>query len=155
MSPSDKTIDPAFEPFLSAYLSGGYKEDELVYDSITVEEGSIAATCSIGRHFLPPSGVFHLTLPLAFIAVAQLSIIYAHIDNGLRRKESEIFVHDINLKCKHPVTRTRDIHVRLDVLAKRAMADGVFYVGGINVADEAFHGRGTFLLPLSNAVPRS
>lgn len=152
MSPSDKIVDPAFEPFLSPYLSGGYKEDELIYDRIAVEEGAIVATCSIGRHFLPPGGVFHLTLPLIFIAVAQLSIIYAHIDNGLLRKESEVFVHAINLKCKRPVVGTRDIHIRLEVLAKRVMAGGVFYVGNIDVAEKSFQGRGTFLLPLSSAA---
>jgi hypothetical protein len=137
-----------FHALLSEYLMGGYRDDELVIGEVSIGEDGIFARCSMQSYFIPSNGVFHLTVPLVFLAVAQLAIIYAHVDNGLKRKESEVFVHDISLKCREQVTKTSLIGIELTLKTKRELEKGIYYRGAISVENNAFVGEGAFLLPV-------
>jgi hypothetical protein len=139
------------EPYLSAYLTGGWRKDEFILDSVEVEQGRIRGLVRAVEYFLPSDGAFHLTAPSVFIWVAQLAIIYGCWEQKLPKKPGEIYVRDIHLKCKRPVRSTSGIEFVLTLLSKRQVPEGVFYAGSISVDQEAFVGEGTFVLPLSGA----
>jgi hypothetical protein len=134
---------------MSTYLSTGYHQDRIALDEVFVKADGIAAKCSIPEYFVPADSLFHLTVPLAFVAVAQLAIVFAHLDNSLTQKVSEVFVHTIAMTCKRPVNKTEGIVVELVPTARRRLTQGVFYQGRIDVDQGSFVGKGTFLLPLA------
>ena len=73
--PSITLDDGDWRAFRSAYLSGGYKQDDLRLTAMTV--GPDSGTLHVENFFSPSDGRFHLTVPAVFIAVGQLAIVYA------------------------------------------------------------------------------
>jgi hypothetical protein len=136
------------EPYLSAYLMGGWRQDALTLDSVDVEDGRIRGLVRVSEFFTPGDGVFHLTVPSVFIWVAQLAIIYGCWEHKLARKPGEIYVREISLKCKRPVNTTADIEFVLTLLSRREVPEGTYYSGSISVDREAFVGDGRFVFPL-------
>ena len=131
-------------PFRSEYLLHGYKLDDWYFEEIDVSDDSIAAVVSIRSHYPSPNG-FHLAAPVAFVVLAQLAIIKAHVDLGAQRKEAEVVVTNFNLSCRRMITSCVEIPfllTREDVRTVRAghsMFSGTFEVGS-----GAFNGRGDF-----------
>lgn len=137
------------KPYLSPYLMGGWRDDEMALQQVDVEPGCIRGVVQVTDYFMPGDGVFHLTVPSVFIWFAQLAIVYGCWEQKLSKKPGEIFVRDIQIKCKRPVTSTEGIEFVLTLSSKRRVAEGVFYAGNFSVDREAFVGSGKFLLPLS------
>jgi hypothetical protein len=135
-------------PYFSPYLQGGYRTDLMSLDSVEIDHDSIRGRLTVQEHYLPSSGEFHLTVPLAFVWIAQLGIIFACIDNGLAKKEKEIYLREITLTCKRPVMKTSDLSFRLQVVRKMRVANGVFYRGCVDIEDNSFVGAASFALPL-------
>ncbi|MGX1884888.1 hypothetical protein [Streptomyces sp. NPDC055287] len=132
--------------YRSDYLAGGYRQDSIELVSIEVGGGWALGRYHVQQGFMPGDGQFHLTVPLAFVAFAQLAIVYAHTDKGYPEKKSEIFLREISLRCRKPVHET-DIAIELYVDAKREVDNGTYYRGRIDVQHRAFTGVGAFLLP--------
>ncbi len=141
------------EPYLSGYLMGGWREDDLVLDSVEVERGRIRGMISARAFYMPGDGTFHLTVPSVFIWVSQLAIIYACWEQCLPRKPGEIYVREIDLKCRRPVTSPRDIRFSLTLTSQRRVPEGIYYCGAISVDDGAFIGDGRFILPQLTPAP--
>jgi len=112
------------EPYLSPYLMGGWRRDDLVLESVDVEPGRIGAVVRVAECFLPSDGVFHLTVPSVFIWVAQLAIIYGCWEQKLSKKPGEIYIRDIHLKCRSPVTSTEAIEFAITDISKRPVPEG-------------------------------
>lgn len=146
--PSARLAARQIAPYLSPYLQGGYKQDSLVLNYVEVDAAGIRGSLDVRECFMPQTGEFHLTVPLAFIWVAQLGIIYGCVTNGLREKPGEIFLREINMTCKRPVTKMQDINVSLSVLRKMRTQGGMFYRGSIDIENKSFIGVSTFVLPL-------
>lgn len=140
------------EPYLSPYLMGGWRQDTLVLETVDVDDGYVRGTVCAVEFFLPGDGRFHLTIPSVFIWVSQLAIIYGCWEQKLPRKPGEIYVRDIQLKCKRPVNDPRQIDFELTLASKRAMPEGIFSSGNISVDRGAFVGKGRFVLPVPGAV---
>ncbi|KQY37351.1 hypothetical protein ASD42_01725 [Nocardia sp. Root136] len=138
--------------FESEYLAGGFKNDDIRIDAIEIDGDSLKASCSMVSHYIPPDGGFHLSVPIAFMAVAQIVIAWSHIENGLTKKESEVWLTRFDLRCAKPVTSTTGISIRIARTAKRAMNGGVFYLGNVDIADGSFKGKASFFLPLIAGV---
>ena len=50
-------------PYLSRYLMGGWREDELQLVAVEVERDRITGTVDVVRSFAAGDGQFHLTVP--------------------------------------------------------------------------------------------
>ncbi|MGD9723615.1 MAG: hypothetical protein AB7O59_19940 [Pirellulales bacterium] len=138
-----------YEPFLSPYLMGGWRQDELVLDELHVEPGLIRGVVHVASCFWPGDGQFHLTVPVAFIWIAQLAIIYGCWERKLPKKAVEIYVREIQLKCKRPVRSVDAIELVLTLASRRLISEGVFYSGDISIDGDAFVGTASFVLPLA------
>lgn len=136
------------KPFLSPYLMGGWRTDDLVLERVSVEPCRISAAVRVARYFPPSDGVYHLTVPSAFIWIAQLAIIYGCWEQKLTSKPGEIYVRDIRLKCRSPVTETEIIEFAIVGIASRPVPDGRFYTGNISIDRGSFTGQGRFVLPM-------
>ena len=141
------------QPFFSSYLQGGYKQDNLSLLSVEFAPPCIDGYIDVVQCFMPGDGKFHLTVPLAFICIAQLGIIYGCFDNKLSKKGSEIYLREIELKCKRPIGKMQGILFRLEVIGKKIVPDGIFYKGRIDIEDKSFVGFASFILPLTTSVP--
>jgi hypothetical protein len=136
------------EPMLSAYLLGGWRDDDLQLKSVDLEPDSITALLRVTRFFLPGDGRFHLSLLQAFIWVGQLALIHGCWDNRLDRKPGEIFIRSMTLECKRPVSNVEDLSFHLKSTSKRLVKGGVFYSGVISIDHGAFVGSGRYVFPL-------
>jgi len=136
------------EPMLSAYLSGGWRDDDLQLKSVDLEPDSITALLRVTRFFVPGDGRFHLSLLQAFIWVGQLALIHGCWDNHLDRKPGEIFIRSITLECKRPISNVEDLSFHLKTTSKRLVQGGVFYSGVISIGHGAFVGSGRYVFPL-------
>lgn len=125
-------------------------------DSVDVEPGRIHGMLRAVEYLPDSHGAFHLTVPVVFIWVAQLAIIYACWEHDLHQKPGEIFVRDIQLKCKRSVVTPEQIQIVLSLDSKRTVEGGVYYAGSISVDQDAFIGAGRFVLPaITNKTPTS
>ena len=139
------------EPFLSDYLTGGWREDDLTLERIRYEPGRIEGELRVRSHFMPGDGEFHLAAPVAFLWIAQLAIVYACVDRDLPEKPGEAYLREISLQTRERVTRTEAIPIRLELVSERELGTSVYYVGAIDIGDGAFLGEGKFVLPLPGA----
>lgn len=135
------------QPYLSAYLSDGWRQDEFTLSDVDVEPGQITAQVHVEAYFMPGDGTFHFTVPQAFIWVAQLAIVYACWEHNLDEKPGEVYLREINLQCRRTIT-TETIDLLLTYDAKRYLPDSVYYMGEIDVGSGAFVGSGKFIIPL-------
>jgi len=136
------------QPFLSGYLMGGWREDELRLISVDVERDRITGIVDVLRHYAPGDGEFHFTVPQAFLWIAQLGIIHGCWDHHLDRKPGEIYLREIALQCRAAVRNPRGIEVTINITARRKVAGGCFYQGTLAIAGEAFVGEAKYVLPL-------
>ena len=135
-------------PYLSAYLTGGWREDELQLVSVDVERDRITGVVNVLRSFGAGDGQFHLTVPQAFIWVAQLGIIHGCWDHQLSQKPGEIYLREIGLQCRAPVRHPREIEVTINITARRSVPGGCFYQGTLAIGGAAFVGEAKYVLPL-------
>ncbi|MCB0279433.1 MAG: hypothetical protein KDD94_08025 [Calditrichaeota bacterium] len=140
-------------PYLSVYLSDGYRQDELALDAVEVEQGKISANLKVINYFMPGDGRFHFTAPLAFIWVAQLAIIYTCWEHDLSEKPGEIYLREIHLQTRKMINKTENISLILKVTKKRYLVNGtVYYTGSIDIDNGAFWGEGKFVSPLPTSI---
>jgi len=138
-------------PFCSDYLDGGYRRDHIALSRVELSPGRAVAECIMHEYYTPPDGTYHLTVPIVFLAVANLAIIYAHVENGLDCKTEEVFLRSISLICKRTVEKTSGIGIELKLQHRRSVPDGLYYKGSISVEAGAFEGSASFLFPLRKA----
>ena len=94
---------------------------------------------------MPGDGVFHLSVPIATLWIAQLAIIHGCVDNELPRKAGEVFLREFNLQCRRTVTKTEAIVIDLQLEHKRQVGEAVYYSGSLDVDNGAFVGSGKFI----------
>lgn len=135
-------------PYLSAYLMGGWREDELQLVSVEVERDRITGIVDVMQCFAAGDGQFHLTVPQAFIWVAQLGIIHGCWDHQLSKKPGEIYLREIGLQCRAPVRSSRGIEVTINITSRRNVPGGCFYQGTLAIGGAAFVGEAKYVLPL-------
>lgn len=136
------------EPFLSPYLMGGWRKDNVSIKSVILGNGKIKATLKVDHYFNPADGVFHFTVPLAFLFIAQLGIIYGCIDNGLSEKRGEIFLREIDIQCRKVINKVDDLNIELLLTSKTVVRNGIYYIGEINIEENSMIGTGKYILPI-------
>jgi hypothetical protein len=139
-------------PYYSNYLQGGYREDVLQLDYTEIIKDSITGYLSVKQCFLPTDGEFHLTVPLTFIWIAQLGIIFGCVENNLPQKQGEIYLREIQIKCYQPVNKKEGIKITLSKVKSVLLPNGIFYKGIVDVENKAFVGYGTYILPVKPKV---
>ncbi|MBL9123445.1 MAG: hypothetical protein JNG90_07410 [Planctomycetaceae bacterium] len=135
-------------PFLSGYLMGGWREDELRLMEVDVARDRITGIVDAVRHYAPSDGQFHLTVPQAFLWISQLGIIHGCWDHELERKPGEIYLREIGLQCRAPVRQTCGIEVTIHITGRRRVPQGCFYQGTVAIGGAAFVGEAKYVLPL-------
>lgn len=144
------TLEPDdIKPFLSPYLIDGWKKDNISITKIDYEEGKISCLLNVNEYFTPADGEFHFTVPLAFIFIAQLGIIYGCLENGLPKKPGEIFLREINLQCRTIISKKQDIQIEIKLASKTKVQGGIYYIGVINIENGAMSGIGKYILPIN------
>lgn len=138
--------DAELHPFLSPYLSEGWKQDGYRLHSVHFESERITALCDMTSYLSGASG-FHLTVPIAFLCIAQLAIIGVCLREGLQKKQGEVLLREISIKCRREIHEA--VNVPIDLMLRRGVVVGpiLFYHGDFSVGDGAFLGTGTFVMP--------
>ncbi len=135
------------EPYLSAYLTQGWRQDNFALAGVEVKPGQVVGRLCVLDYFMPGDGDFHFAVPHAFIWAAQLAIIYACWEHGLAEKSGEAYLREINLQCRRKIT-SKEIDMQLTYSKKRYLPEGVYYLGEIDIGAGAFVGSGKFIIPL-------
>lgn len=139
--------DDELRPFLSTYLSEGWKQDGYRLHSVRFEPERISALCDMTSYLAGATGRFHLTVPIAFLCISQLAIIGVCLREGLAKKQSEVLLREISIKCRREINE--DVNVPIDLKLRRGVTTSPvsFYYGDFSVGDGAFLGTGTFVMP--------
>ncbi len=150
---SENLLPEDLTPLMSSYLLEGWHRERLSLTAVTVHSVGIVGTLRVDESFSRPDAGFHLTVPLAFVWVAQLAVIFSSWDHGLARKHGEIFLRRIHLDCRRQITDVNEITFSVSYRRKRYLRnDSVYYEGPIDIGDGAFIGSGTFVAPLPPEV---
>ena len=76
-----RVTEDGYGPRSSAYLGGGYKEDDFELTNVLIGEKRVLGSVRVGSFFPPSDGEFHLSAPMAMIWICQLGTIYTCYDN--------------------------------------------------------------------------
>jgi hypothetical protein len=133
---------------MSDYLTDGWKKDELSLVSVDLVPDKVTGIFRVKDYYMPSDDIFHLTVPLAFIWIAQLAIIFACWDHKLPKKSGEVFLREINIKCTRMINKTENILFELAPTKKNYHGNLVYYTGIINIENDAWVGEGKFIFPL-------
>lgn len=135
------------KPFLSTYLTEGFREDDIVIRSVCYEKGAIRGQFSVEQAFIAGDGRFHLSMTAATNCIAQLCIIYACLDNDVKQKTMEIYAADFSIAFKKPI-REKSFSIHIDEsdveIRKRTKK---YHVRGF-IADGNFEFSIAFVFPL-------
>lgn len=150
MSICDSVMNMAgddIRPFLSGYLTEGYREDDLVMKSVCFRGDSIDGQFSAEHAYIPGDGHgFHLSLISAANCISQLSIIFACLDSRMPEKPGEVYASDFSIQFKRPIrTRSFNIFLRRDEVEIRNRTKR-YRVSG-TVANGHFEYGMTFVFP--------
>lgn len=135
--------------FESEYLIKGWKDDEVKLNNIEINNESISCNFYFINFYIPKSNKFHLAIPTVFNIVGQLAIVYACNDNDLSEKTDEVYLSEINLKCRTEITKTKDLYIKLTLINKKKINNRIFYKGSIDIEDGAMTGVGSFIFPIN------
>lgn len=139
------------KPFLSPYLTEGFREDDIVIRSACYETGRIQGQFSVEHAFIAGDGRFHLSMTAAANCIAQLGIIYACLDNDLKEKTIEIYATDLSIAFKRPV-REKSFSVAInnvDLDARKRIKK--YHIQGV-IADGNFEFNVKFVFPLRSEI---
>ncbi len=135
------------KPFLSEYLTGGFREDNFIFKDVTLFEDGVEGTILMDRYFISSdTGEFHLSVPTAMLCIFQLAIIFSCKDSSAKQKSGEFYLRDIEIKCKKEITTTL-FKCTLLMTNKRVLGNNVLYQGTISINDDSFSGKASFIMP--------
>lgn len=89
----------------SPYIPDGIRQDVWQIDSVDIRDGLVNAKVSIGSAFLSPtdSGGAHFTMFSANEIVAQLMVIYMHVQAGFEKKYREVWAAELHGRYVMPI----------------------------------------------------
>jgi hypothetical protein len=141
-------------PFLSEYLANGFKEDDLVLESVRFEPGKIHGDFRVDGFFHPDDGTFHLSATMAFHCIGQIGIVYASLDNGFDHKPGEIYQTDVRMIFRKPIRSLR-FPVKLNLVQKRSKQHSAGYRMRGDIGDDSFLVDSEFTVPIAAHVSLS
>ncbi len=137
-----------YGPRLSAYLSGGYREDEFEFREVFVGERSATALVDVNAYFGPSDGEFHLSGSMAMIWISQLSVIFTCYDNGMQQKNQEMYLRSFQLKCHQRVSELKNIPLSIEITAKNIRSGLAHYRSEFDIGDGRFTGKKMWYVPV-------
>jgi hypothetical protein len=138
-------ISNQYAAYRSAYLAGGYHEDAASLDEVQIARNAIRGSFRMTKHY-EPGAQFELSAHNVLLWALQLGVIFGCALHG-RSEGKNIALREISLKALRPVTNSARISVRLRLRFRRAVPDGIYYVGDIDVDHGGFAGRIGFTVP--------
>ena len=161
MSDSDRLIDlegVRLEPYLSAYLMGGVKEDVPILDRVSVRGKHCEGVARLKSYFVSDSeGRFHLSMLAGTILVTQLGVVHGLVLSDREKKSIEVYMSDFDITLQRQITKPSGIRLVLDVVNKIVVPAGTrrktprsFYRWHFTVGDDdgvAWSGTITLVFP--------
>jgi hypothetical protein len=161
MSDPDRPIDlegVRLEPYLSAYLMGGVKEDMPVLDRVSVRGKRSEAVARMKSYFISDSdGRFHLSMLMGTILVTQVGVVHALVLSEREKKSIEVYMSDYDITLNRQIVKPSGVQLVLDVVNKvvvpagtRRKAPRSFYRWHFTVGDDegvAWSGTMTLVFP--------
>ena len=142
-----RVTEDGYGPRSSAYLGGGYKEDDFELTNVLIGEKRVLGSVRVGSFFPPSDGEFHLSAPMAMIWICQLGTIYTCYDNGLPRKTEEIYIRNFNVKCRKRIVELDGILLEIEITSKAVRKKVVHYRGNFDIDVGSFTGKASWLMP--------
>jgi hypothetical protein len=130
----------------SQYLTEGWRREVPRVHDVQVNSKAARALLTMDQWCAPSDGLFHLSIPMATMALGQLGVVFSHIDLGLEFKASEVWWRELSFRCRRKVTETRDIPIAFEVRRRLDSAAGTAYFCDTEVGDRQFVGSMSFLL---------
>jgi hypothetical protein len=145
------------EPYLSDYLMrGGLLQDVPEIDRIDVTGSVVEATWHMRSWFVSrQDGKFHLSGLVASVLLVQVGIVHGLVLEGRKRKSTEIYMSDYQIKLHREITATSGVKVRMEKTHRIVLPASVgqpiersFCSWRFDVGDGAWRGKMTLMFPL-------
>lgn len=137
--------------YRSAYLDDGWLAERFELASVDVEPGRACGIINLQHSAATADEAFHLSAIAALRWISQLGIIYACWEQSLPRKAGEVYLRDLALRFRDPVTRRHGIRIEVAFPkhARRRLPAAMYYRQvAIDVDAGAMTGTASFLLPV-------
>ena len=143
-----RVTEDDYGPRSSAYLGGGYKEDNFELTNVMIGEQRALGSVRVCSFFPPSNGEFHLSSIMALIWLSQLTTIYSCYDNGLTRKTEEVYIRNFHMKCRKRIVELNDILLECEITSKAVRNEVVHYRGNFDIDVGSFTGKASWFMPI-------
>lgn len=151
----NETIQPIDNGLLLAlqsdYLIEGYKQDyvELALFDYSLE--LCTGLFKVTEAYAPSDGKFHLSMTTVTNCISQIGIVYAGLLNGLKKKNSEVYVMEYNIRFLRPINEL-EFNVTAAMNRIKRKKDAIIYTMNGEVQQGAFSYEVTFLFPIAEML---
>ena len=136
-----------YGPRSSSYLREGYKDDNFELTNVMVGETRAIGSVKVNKFFPPMDGEFHLSATMAVIWVSQLATIFNFYDNGLLRKDREIYLRDLTMKCRKRVVELSEIFLEIEITSKSVRKNAIHYRANVDIDVGSIIGKAGWFIP--------
>ena len=136
-----------YGPRSSSYLREGYKDDDFELTNVLVGETRAIGSVKVNKFFPPMDGEFHMSATMAVIWISQLATIFSFYDNGLPRKDREIYVRDLTMKCRERVVELSEIFLEIEITSKTVRKSTIHYRANYDIDVGSFIGKASWFMP--------
>jgi hypothetical protein len=127
------------QPFLGHYLVDGYRDERLELREAHLLRAGIVGCFDVPKYSASETQSFHLSSVLSLVAVGQLSVIYAHVDNELTSRR-DVWAREFSITFHRPVRNQYGIRFDMRQTICRQVGDAKYYAFDFEVDDGAFRG---------------
>ncbi|MEH3481095.1 MULTISPECIES: hypothetical protein [Enterobacter] len=135
----------------SDYLAEGYKKDSVYLARLKSSANQCTGLFKITDAYPPSDGIFHLSMTTVTNCISQLGIVYAGLLNGLKKKCSEVYVMEYNIRFLRPINEL-EFTITAAMSQSRRKARGIIYTMKGEVQQGAFCYEVIFLFPIAEAI---
>ena len=136
-----------YEPRSSLYLREGYKDDNFELTNVMVGETRAIGSVKVNNFFPPMDGEFHLSASMAVIWMSQLATIFSFYDNGLLRKDREIYLRDLSMKCRKRIVELNEIFMEIEITSKSVRKNTIHYRENVDIDVGSIIGKASWFMP--------
>ncbi|MGF1741860.1 hypothetical protein L4C34_12425 [Vibrio profundum] len=132
---------------LSPYIEGGFSDDDIAIEKVEFDKREIRIKYKVKSFFMPSDGQFHLSSLVAEMCALRAGLIYGHLDNGLSKKENEVYLLSYSIRCSKPI-REMEFGFKMSIVKKIKRNSGSIYKVRFSIGNDNFVGSGSFFMPI-------
>ena len=144
-------LESQYRPYLSAYLSQGWKSDRHYIHSIDLQPEAMQVRVDVLASYYPADSYYFSTVH-AIPLIYQFVILYSCWENQWSKKPGDVYLRRLNIETPRMIHDQENICFEFTLEAKRSTAQWLYYSMNFQIGDrqtpQAFKGNLHYAVPL-------